>query len=527
MTQRPSAYVFQGGLDEITSPLIVPKGRVIGCKNHESVSGGYARVGGFERFDGRISPTTAFLASPEDGAVAAREAARAAIHQVPGAGPVRGVACYKGERYAWRDNAAGTAGVMHRATPAGWVPVPLMAGQSWPAGGRYLTENHNFYGASARKRMYGCNGVGPGFEFDGTAVTFISTGMPVDAPNRIAIYKQQLFFSFPGGSVQHSQVGEPLMWEAKLGAGEIGVGSDVTDMIETTDALHIFTIDAVNTLVGNDEADFVLQPLATEEGQGAIPFSTQKVGVPMYLDVGGLRSITSTNAYGNFRLGALTPQVQPTLGGKRRSGIAPVASCVVKGKDQYRLFFNDGTGVSVYFGRKYPEPMLFDLPFAVSCLAVEPAASAGERVFAGASDGFVYELDAGTSYDGDEIIAYLQLPWDNEGSSDVLKRWHKATIELAAEPNTQIGMFAEFDYGDGEQRTLPQQEFTVTGGGGLWNTVSWDEFFWSAPAEGKAECYLDGQGENMSLVIVSQGTEQFSYVLSSLRKKITVRGAKR
>lgn len=604
MTQRPSAYVLAGGLDEITPAMAVPKGRVIAVRNYESASTGYSLVRGYERYDGRQSPTDAFGLAPDGEQQASREAARAAIQRVPGSGPVRGVAAFNGQRYAWRNNADGTACVMHRATSAGWVAVDLgrqveftsggtpiaeglvmtgatsgatatirrvvvtsgawqdgdaagymvvspisgafvaenvnlpglpdvatIAGaatvQSFPPGGRYYTENHNFYGASNLKEMYGCNGVGRGFAFDGTVVTFIRTGMPIDAPMRLRVHKKHLFFGFVGGSVQHSEPGNPLAWNAVFGAGEIALGSEITDLIGTVDALFMMTEDQINYLTGSDAQDWAMLPLSNEEGHGAIAHTVQNIGRPIYLDIGGFRSIAATQDYGNFRLGSTVPQIEPTLLSKRRSGIRPIVAFVSKSRDLYRCVFDDGSGVSIYFGRKYAEPMLFELGFVPQCVCVQLEADTGERTFMGGDDGFVYEMDVGTSYDGEEIEAYLQLPWDSEGSLDVIKRWHKTIIEMDATPDTQIGVMAEFDYGNGEQGVLPQQEFTVSGGGGLWNTVDWDMFFWSAPAEGRAEAYFDGQGENMSVIIVSRSAQQMGYTLNAIRKKFSVRGMKR
>lgn len=603
MSQRPSTYVFGGGVDETTQAMAVPRGRVIGCLNFESTATGYSRVGGYERFDGRTSPTAAFAAAQEGKQIDQREAARSAIQPVPGSGPVRGVACLKGQRYAWRDTADGAAGGMYRATSSGWAAVPLghvadftsgsvepakgdtvtgqssgataivkravvtsgswskgdaagymvlsnvsgafraeaingatadiatLSGapiaQSFPAGGRYCTINTNFYGASNLREMYGCNGVGRGFAFDGEVVTFIRTGMIDDRPSRVSAFKRHLFFSFPGGSVQNSGTGEPLLWQPVYGASEIGVGSDVTDFAASTDALHIFTVDQVNTLTGNDAQDWSLQPLTTEENQGGVAFTAQTIGSPLYLDIGGFRSIASTQAYGNFRLGSITPQIQPAVATRRRSGIAPVASLITKAKDQYRIFYEDGSGISIYFGRKYPEPMYFAFPIRITSCCSEFDADRGEISFFGARDGYVYQADVGSSFDGAEIVAYVRLPWDAEGSADVIKRWHKVVIEMDASPDTQIGMTAEFDYGNGEQSPLPHQAFSVNGGGGFWNIDNWNEFYWAAAAEGRAEAFFDGQGENMSVLIVSTGTEELGYTLKAIRKLVTIRGQRR
>jgi hypothetical protein len=56
---------------------------------------------------------------------AAGEVYRAAIGQVPGSGPLRGVTELNGAVYAWRDNADGTACAIYKSSAAGWVAVPL------------------------------------------------------------------------------------------------------------------------------------------------------------------------------------------------------------------------------------------------------------------------------------------------------------------------------------------------------------------------------------------------------------------
>lgn len=55
----------------------------------------------------------------------AAEHYRADILRVPGSGAVLGVAALKGSIYAWRNNAGGTAAVIHKATTSGWTAVDL------------------------------------------------------------------------------------------------------------------------------------------------------------------------------------------------------------------------------------------------------------------------------------------------------------------------------------------------------------------------------------------------------------------
>jgi hypothetical protein len=66
------------------------------------------------------------------------EARRAVIQPVPGSGPVRGVWEYKGDIYAFRDNADASQCVMYKATTSGWEPVSAPSRMPFSNGGAYV-----------------------------------------------------------------------------------------------------------------------------------------------------------------------------------------------------------------------------------------------------------------------------------------------------------------------------------------------------------------------------------------------------
>lgn len=685
--RKAFSFALGGGLDEVSQPLAIAPGRMIAGVNHEAIDSGYGRIGGFERYDGRTSPTdfpfylleftggvtaivagntvtgatsgatgivlvdatldsgawdgtgmgvvglrsvtgtfqlgedlevsaavvavasgaqTAGVAGSGDDteeaiALAARTYARALIAAVPGSGAVRGVWEFEGAVYAFRDNAGGTACVMHKSTAGGWSAVNLghtvdftsggvteiaegdtitgatsgatasvlrviVQSGDWaagdaagyfvlgsitgtfvgenlnvgaslnlatiagapvattlPAGGRYFFRSHNFYGASNMRRVYGCNGVGNGFEFDDTMFVPIRTGMVVDTPNRVGVFRNQLFFAFPGGSNQHSAPGEPCTFDPILGAAEIGIGSDVADYIETVDALVILGQHGIFTLLGYDVSDWQLSPITLEAG--ALPFTAQRFGPGIYLDNRGLRSITATQAYGNFAMGTFTQAVQKTLKRKVNAGATPIASTIVRQKNHYRLFYSDGSGLSFYMGRKNPEPLYFELGKVVRCISANESQDDAERVFFGSDDGFVYQLDKGTSFDGEAIEAFAQLPYANMGSPNVLKRVHKVSLEMVATSGTEIGMTVEFDYSSNEQTDSSRTTVEAVGAGALWGVGNWGEFYWASPVENVLEAQVDGQGRNASLIVYSNSASIAPYELRGATYFYGERGA--
>jgi hypothetical protein len=401
--------------------------------------------------------------------------------------------------------------------------VAVPSAITFPPGGRYEFDIFNFYGSVGFERAYGVNGVGPAFEFDGDFVIPISTGMPDDKPFLVQAHKYHLFLGFPKGSLQHSDLGEPRSWTARLGASELGMGHELTSIIpSTSSALLVTTETTLAALTGNDSSDWVLQGLSDEAG--AKRFTQQRIGNVIYLDNRGIRSVESTSAYGNFKIGTYTAAINPTLDAKRREGVIPVASCIVKSKDQYLLFFSDGTGVSLFFGRKKPEPMLFEYPFVVSCIEVREVDGV-ERIWVGATDGYVYELNVGTSFDGADIEAFIALPFGHQGDPRSLKRYHKSIIEMVAGPHVELGVLPQFDYGNDYQPFVQELGTEIEAGDNSWNLGG--NFVWSAPAQSQVEVYLQGVGANMSLLIKSISTLMDSYVLQGVTIMYSVRGRKR
>jgi hypothetical protein len=395
-----------------------------------------------------------------------------------------------------------------------------------PPGGRYVFKVKNFYGATNLRRAYGVNGVGTGFEYDGGSVLVpIETGTPTDTPERVFEIANALGLVFPGGSIQLSEPGEPCVFNAILGALEIGFGDDVTDVIDSSDdAVIFFGKSKVATLTGRGVDTFVLSEITEEAGAEA--WTVQKVGRIMYLDNRGLRDLTTTPAWGNFKAGAMSQLFDRYLDAKRRAGASPVASLRCKTKSQYRVYYDDGTGFAVFMGEKNPEM----LPFETDAMRVY-ATFAGEMpdgsegLFACGTNGFLYRVDSGTSFDGVNVRAFVMLPFNHLGSISLDKRFESVSIELDAAQQTRLGVVAQFDYGDGEQPISGNQDFSsftaandfiirggggdfiLTSGGGSWDSSAWGQFYWSNAYQGLAEADIAGAGRNVSLIIASPATQ--------------------
>lgn len=501
--------------------VFVFKGETYAIRN--AIGGGYAQIwrataaGWTATAESRLLSFSAGLVEIEEGAtITGATSGKTAI--------VKRIVRQTGN---WGSTAAGymilasqSGAFQNETIRVGATPVASIGSNSavytLPAGGRYTFKAHNFYGSKDRYRIYGANGVGNAFEFDETMLCPIFTGTPIDRPTHVGEIANHLALGFRGGSVQTSSDEDPIVFDGELGAAEFGIGTDITDFQQSTEtALAIFGAEKIAVLTGSDVDTYQMETITEEAGAEA--WTAQKIGQTLYLDRRGLRSLSSTSAYGNFKTGLLTELIEPLFRAKRKAGAKPVMSFVVKSKSQYRLVWDDGTGIAVYMGRKSPEILPFEFgdmrPVAIATGEMNDGT---EGIFVGAQDGYVYRLDSGTSQDGDPIRGFLMFPFNHLGSPQINKRYHSVRVELDAAPRTNLGLVAQFDYADGDKPHDgnlnffviggPTNDFRAAGGGGAWDVSSWDEFFWSAPFEGEACARIAGIGRNISVLVASRRT---------------------
>lgn len=400
-------------------------------------------------------------------------------------------------------------------------------------GGRYEFDIQNFGGAVATKRIYGCDGINKGFEFDGTVYVPIDTGMAADAPTHVKCHKKQLFYSF-GASVQHSAPGTPYIWSAVLGASELGVGDNVTGFGSQTGsadggAIVIFSRNQAHVLYGSGVSDWNLVPLRREVG--GYSYTIQDTGAVMFLDDRGVTTMQSVQSYGNFAHSAITDQVRDTMNALRTTA---VASCVCRDKGQYRLFFQSGYAFFITFlgtvnayglsGNSVIGIMPILFPDPVTCTWSGERNNGAEAMYFGSSNGMVYQMDKGTSFDGSAIEAFITLSWDFQKSPRQNKRYRDATLELDGGGYAEFSIGYALGYGS---TNVPQQnaETIVSNfSRSFWDQFVWDRFRWDGVTLTPSSIYMDGESENISIGVTSISDMFEPFTITAALVNYTPRG---
>lgn len=308
------------------------------------------------------------------------------------------------------------------------------------------------------------------------------------------------------------------------GAAELSFGQDMVGFSNVPgEALAIFSRNETHILHGSSVSDWQLNRHSSEAG--AIEYSVQDIGWPVLLDDRGILDIRSTLNYGDFKTATMSEIIQPLIDAKKS---LLISSLRVRAKDQYRLFFSDNTAIYMGISKGKPTgffPIDLGVPVRVTC-SVEDAVG-NEIIFFGSDDGYVYQMDIGTSFDGAEIAAFARLPYNHAGQPRVRKRFSRGILEVDALVSTVLTFSQSFDYGDAQAPTPAEQTFTIQGGGGFWDEDNWDEFVWDEQVIGHAIAYLDGTGINMSLIIRSNTTYDAVHTLQALTYYYRSRGVQR
>jgi hypothetical protein len=374
---------------------------------------------------------------------------------------------------------------------------------SLTTGGRYETVVANFGGGTANYKLYGCDGVNRAFEFDGTTFVPIATGMAVDTPNHIAFHKQHLFLTF-GASVQFSGLGYPYQWTPLLGAGEIAMNAAVTNLLvlpgdQSSGALGIYTRNDTSVLYGTSSANFSLSAFNT--GTGAYAYTAQNMDQAYVLDDRGIMSLGTSLNFGNFVPASLSMNIPRFINTHRQLS---VGSTVNRDKGQYRVFFSDGTGLYMTtLNGRILGSMPIEFADPINCCIDSEATTGGTVQFFGSTNGYVYQMDMGTSFDGASIPANVNLVYNSTKAPRILKRYRKASVELTGDSYAEI----QFGYDLGYRTLALAQAADASYQNDLrssyWDEMSWDNFVWDGSDISPSEVEVTGTAENMAIRISS------------------------
>jgi hypothetical protein len=217
------------------------------------------------------------------------------------------------------------------------------------SGTRYQTINTNFYGRNSSLSTYGVTGASRGFWCDGNGWGTIYTQIDAtkDMPKYVAQQAGRLSYGFDVGSVQQSVAGSPLSFDGVLGAREIATGDRITGLLEMPGStLAVFGQNTIRRIASDGSNQTI-----NAKG-GCFDYTAIAIGSDVaYTGPYGISLLSTVADYGDFKGSVASDPIQDWIRTKIKLGNNGIESggvvCAmpVRGKNQYRLFFKDGTVV--------------------------------------------------------------------------------------------------------------------------------------------------------------------------------------
>lgn len=404
---------------------------------------------------------------------------------------------------------------------------------------RYVFRSANPYASDQYDVIFIANGAEQAHMFDGQYALPIQTGLlaQFERPRHVAWAGNYLALGYATGSLSISDLGEPLTYlDAASLATEIGAGSAITGLLKLKgDSLGVWTRDTIFAIQGTDPASGLTR-VEISPSSGAIEYSVLDAGEPIFLDYRGPATLSTTDTYGDFNRGRLAGVASPwfleRLQLPTRNQTADktfVGGYVMRNKNQCRFLFADGwqatltltetDGVQTTTQRFYGDAGARDAS-AIKVLAVCSGTSSTWQDLAFMSFDldpessryrYAFQLDAGRSFDGEEIIAQWMGQPLQMGAPFYRKHLDQLGLHGRAYGYAKMKVFKAFDY------TTPVSDETTSAS----DTGTFYEFgvsgdVSSTEAPFKAMHTLRGSGEDVTILIESISAEASPHTIQNL-----------
>jgi len=246
-----------------------------------------------------------------------------------------------------------------------------------------------------------------------------------------------------------------------------------------------------------------------------------------FLDDRGLTSIFTVQYFGDFQSAVASDKVDPYIQNKKDN---TVNSIRVRGKNQYRIFFDDKTGLAMTFlNRKNRGMMPFTLDHQVISVCSAEDINGFEVLFAGFDDGYVRKLDSGTSFDGSSVDSFIRTAYYNYGSPQIKKRFRELRLEVNADTSTTLTVIPSYDFGGTfDPKTSPvSSEYDVTVSADQWNEDDVSNPSTGITVVASERLKINGIGTNMGLIIKNNVTYDKPITLQGAVVDFSARGVRR
>ena len=304
-------------------------------------------------------------------------------------------------------------------------------------GGKLRYDTLNFSGT---QKIVCVDGQNKPFTYDGsTFVVLNDAPSDVISADHVAVFKNAVFFA-EANYVAFTAPFDETNFNVASGAGVINITKDVTGMKVFRDQLIVFSTNHIVSIQGSTVSDFTVKPITHDVGC-IRPDTIQEVGGDIaFLGPDGIRLLTATQRIGDFGLAVASRPIQDKVRDLVSSNTS-FCSCVVRDKNQYRIFgYAAGTTranakgiIGVQFADQTSEGMAWAQLEGIKAYVADSTQEENEVIVFAGSDGFVYLMETGNTFGGNDISAFYDTPYFSVTDPRLRKTFYKLTTYIDPE----------------------------------------------------------------------------------------------
>jgi hypothetical protein len=494
------SFEFSDGLISNLSPLqhgtkLPGSARIL--RNFEpSIEGGYRRIEGYAKFD--------------DAQVSA------------GGNLFRGLAVFNGNAIAAYDTH------LYISSGSGWTQLTDNAtysstGITLAGLGKVRFAQHSFAGT---KTLIVVDGASKPFKFDGTTFSSITTATSDQEDATFAVeHRDHLFFG-KDKKLTYSAPSDDSDYTIASGAGFFTFKNPITGVVPFRDQLFVFTSSSIDVISGTSEADFAKQSVTKDVGAVNEDTIQEIGGDVIFLGPDGLRLLSATDRINDFSIGIVSKVIQSEMVNFIKNSTS-YASVVIRDKSQYRLLgfnsnYTDASALGILGTQLSPqggESMAWgELRGIRAYVAASERNETNEIIIFANDDGYVYQMEEGTSFDGSDIVATFATPFVYINDPQVRKTFYKMYLYTDPQGSFEANVSLKLDFDTDGTVQPPQIEFNnQTNTVSLYGVSTYGTGSFGGKLKKIFGTQTVGSGFNVSLEFVSESqTPPFSLDAATL-----------
>jgi len=417
---------FRGGLISNLSPLqqgTNAVGSATTLQNFESSKeGGYSKIKGFAKFS-----TTA----------------------VSGSGPILALKVISSGRIVVARQNGSNVTEYYYGTGTTWTSMgarPLLGGKA----------KHVLYNLDGNDKALFVDGSNypATYNTSGNTLTAITGSTDVLGAENVTVFKDTAFYS-KGNNLYFTAPFTVDDFSSANGAGSINVANEITGLAVFRDQLIVFTTDSIKRITGNTAADFQVSPIT--DRIGCVNGDTiQEVGGDiMYLAPDGIRLLSATDRIGDFGLDIASDPIAKDA--TKFLGSTPnFCSVLMREKAQYRIFAYieseqheaaKGLIATKFISQGASGISWSETKGIKAYVADSRYSGTAETVAFANTDGYVYELNTGSSFDALPIEAIYESPYMPLSDPQMRKSFYKMTLYAEPTGSMSLDLNVKYDFG--------------------------------------------------------------------------------